>query len=226
MNLLITTEHLARLPLFPLPNMVFFPNTVLPLHVFEERYRALVRFCAAKNWPMAVVQIEPGHEEEQAGNPPLAENAGIGHLIMKEEQDDGRFDIVLQGLARVRLLEELPRGEVPFRTARAQLVSDYVIPDRELLRSKMSAVRAALTSLVSRDRKIAKMVSEPLMSTRSATVLADALSAMIFTDPSKRQQMLDCHHVDQRLDHVLTRLTELLAQSTAGQEGSSEFGAN
>lgn len=226
MNLLITPEHLARLPLFPLPRMVLFPNTVLPLHVFEPRYRELVRFCAARNWPLAVLQIEPGHEEEQAGRPPLVRTGGAGHLIMKEERDDGRFDIVVQGLARVRILEERSSDEVPFRTARAELIADADPEDREELRSKADAVRSALTSLIARDRKIAKMVSRPVLATRSATVLADSLSALLFTDPAKRQQLLDCHAVGRRLDHVLARLTELLAQSTTGRPPPSDFGAN
>ncbi len=216
MNLLITTEHMRRLPLFPLPDLVFFPNTLLPLHIFEPRYRAMTRFCAAKNWPMAVVQIVPGHEQDRAGNPPIATYAGIGHLILKEELDDGRFNIVLQGIARVRILEELEVSDaVPFRTARAQLVSDFVTPDRERLESKVRAVRAALASLVARDRKIAEMVGSQVLVTRSATVLADALAAVLVTEPARRQRLLDCYHVDARLDLVLERLAELLAQSTA-----------
>lgn len=226
MNLLVTTEHMQRLPLFPLPQTVLFPNTLLPLQVFEQRYRDLVRFCVEKTWPMAVVQIEPGHEEEHKGAPPIAQYAGIGHIVMKQELDDGRYNIALQGLARVRILEEFPVGEVLFRTARAQLVSDYIIPDREVLQSKLGAVRAALTSLVARDRKIAAMVNETVLGTRSATVMADALSAMLFTDPVKRQAMLDCFQVDQRLDHVLDRLSELLLQTVAGERPTDSAGLN
>ncbi len=60
MNLLVTDKHLKELPLFPLPGTVFFPNTLLPLHVFEPRYRQLTKFCIDNSWPMAVVLIEPG----------------------------------------------------------------------------------------------------------------------------------------------------------------------
>ncbi len=211
MNLLVTDKHLKELPLFPLPGTVFFPNTLLPLHVFEPRYRQLTKFCIDNSWPMAVVLIEPGHEEGQTGDPPLAPMASIGHLIMREELDDGRFNIVLQGMARIRILEEQPRQERPFRTARAQLVSDYLLPDKALLQRKAAAVRAALTSLMIRDHKIREMVSAPLLETRAPAVLADALSAMIFNDPVKRQEQLACSQVHERLDRVLDRLSELLA---------------
>jgi len=214
MNLLVTNLHLERLPLFPLPGTVFFPNTLLPLHVFEPRYRALTQHCIDKQWPMAVVLIEPGHEADQAGTPPIAQLAGIGHLVMHDRLTDGRFDIVLQGLSRVQILEELPADDTTgYRTARAQLVSDYIHPDRELLQQKTHTVRSALTTLVARDRKIAEMVSAPYFSTRSPSVLADALCALVFADPVKRQQLLACTRVHERLDHVLERLTDLLALS-------------
>lgn len=221
MNLLVTDKHLNDLPLFPLPGMVFFPNTLLPLHVFEPRYRAMTRFCIRHEWPMAVVLIEPGHEEGQSGDPPVAPMASIGHLVMREELDDGRFNIVLQGMARIRILEEQPRKERLFRTARAQLVSDYVLPDRDLLGRKAAAVRAALTSLMVRDYKIRDMISAPLLETRSPAVLADALSAMIFTNPVHRQEQLACARVHERLDRVLDRLSELLAVSAATPAGTN-----
>ncbi|MFH2010295.1 MAG: LON peptidase substrate-binding domain-containing protein [bacterium] len=221
MNLLLTNLHLARLPLFPLPGTVFFPNTLLPLHVFEPRYRALTQHCIDRQWPLAVVLIEPGHEGEQAGTPPLAQLAGIGHLVMHDRLTDGRFNIMVQGLSRVQILEELPPNGSGYRTARAQLVSDYVHPDRELLLRKTHSVRSALTSLVARDRKIAQMVSEPLFGTRSPAVLADALSALVFVDPAKRQELLANTRVHERLDQVLVRLTDLLALSSlAGAFGA------
>jgi Lon protease-like protein len=215
MNLLVTDRHLEELPLFPLPGTVFFPSTLLPLHVFEPRYRAMTRYCIRHSWPMAVVLIEPGHESAQTGDPPVAPMASIGHLVMREELEDGRFNIVLQGMARIRILEEQPRQDRPYRTARAQLVSDYVLPDRNIIQRKAHAVRVALTSLMIRDRRVRDLVSGPLMETRSPAVLADALSALIFTDPARRQDQLACTRVHERLDRVLDRLAELLAVSGA-----------
>lgn len=80
MNLLVTDQHLKDLPLFPLPQTVFFPNTLLPLHVFEPRYRAMTHFCIRHSWPMAVVLIEPGHENAQPGDPPVARAAEIAEI--------------------------------------------------------------------------------------------------------------------------------------------------
>ncbi len=221
MNLLVTDQHLQDLPLFPLPGTVFFPNTLMPLHVFEPRYRAMTRYCIERSWPMAVVLIAPGHEQGQSEDPPVEQMASIGHLVMREELEDGRYNIVLQGMARIRILEEQPREDRPYRTARAQLVTDFVIPDRALLQRKAAAVRAALTSLMMRDHKISEMVSGPLLETKSPAVLADALSAMVFNDPVKRQQQLDCARVHDRLDLVLDRLSELLAVSGAARVGSN-----
>lgn len=221
MNLLVTDQHLQALPLFPLPGTVFFPNTLLPLHVFEPRYRAMTKYCIKHAWPMAIVLIEPGHEEAQPGDPPVAKMAGIGHMVMQKELEDGRYNIVLQGMARIRILEEQPRNELPYRTARVQLVSDYVLPDPSLLQRKAAAVRSALTSLMIRDRKIREMVSAPLLETKSPAVLADALSALVFNDPVRRQEQLACARVHERLDSVLDRLSELLAVSGAATTGTN-----
>ena len=215
MNLLVTDIHLDKLPLFPLPGTVFFPNTLIQLHVFEPRYRALTRHCIDRTWPMAVVQIKPGHEASHLGQPPIAQLASIGHVVMHEQTDDGRYNIVLRGMSRVELIEEHADPELPYRTARAKLVSDYVHPDRPLLQRKVATVLAALTSLAGRDRKIAEMVSGPLLDNRSPAVLADALAAMIFTEPERRQELLACNRVHERLDLVLDRLSELLAVSGA-----------
>ena len=102
-NLLITDRHLERLPLFPLPKTVFFPNTVLPLHVFEPRYLALTQDCIRRRWPLAVVLIAKGHEADQLDDPPLESVAGIGHIIAHTEGEiDDAFYVLVSGSVLVR----------------------------------------------------------------------------------------------------------------------------
>jgi Lon protease-like protein len=109
MNLAATptlrSADLDALPLFPLPQIVLFPGTALPLHVFEPRYRSLIEYCLESGSSLALPQIEPGHEAEQLGAPPLVRVAGVGAIVHHERLPDGRLGLVLRGLGRVEAIE-------------------------------------------------------------------------------------------------------------------------
>src|SRR5690348_13821167 len=113
---------LRRLPVFPLPDVVLFPHALLPLHVFEPRYRALTRdvLAGAKlvGVPLLVEQEVPG-----AAPPHFAPIFGVGEVMMAQELPDGRFNLVLRGRARVRLDEELITDE-PYRLVKAVEIAD------------------------------------------------------------------------------------------------------
>src|SRR5262245_22622205 len=111
-------RDLAELPIFPLPNVALFPGTLLPLHVFEPRYRELTREVLAGRKIMAVARLKPGFESQYEERPPVFEVCGVGYVESHQERPDGRFDIALRGLARVRIVEELPPVRA-FRQVRA-----------------------------------------------------------------------------------------------------------
>ncbi len=115
-------QALRDLPLFPLPQVVLFPHTVLPLHVFEPRYRAMLKDCLASHKMMAVPLIMDASRPDVHGHPVIASVAGIGVVIEHQALADGRTNILLRGLARVRL-DELPFVP-PYRRARGTLLED------------------------------------------------------------------------------------------------------
>lgn len=98
------------IPLFPLPNVVFFPRMPLPLHVFEPRYRAMVRDAArgARLVGMALLRAE--WEAEYCGTPPIFTVGTVGEMVRVEELPDGRFNIVLRGLREYVVARELHRA--------------------------------------------------------------------------------------------------------------------
>jgi len=92
---------LLRVPIFPLAGAVLFPRAQLPLHIFEPRYRAMVRDALAGDQQIAMVQ------PRDSGEPPgLFEVGCIGRIVGSEELDDGRFNIVLEGVSRFRIAGE------------------------------------------------------------------------------------------------------------------------
>src|SRR5690606_21229592 len=85
-------DELAALPIFPLPSVVLFPGSVLPLHVFEPRYRAMMEDCVSRGpRAMAVALLRPGWERDYEGRPPVYEIAGAGRIVEWARRPDGRF---------------------------------------------------------------------------------------------------------------------------------------
>ncbi len=107
----------ARVPIFPLAGALLFPRAQLPLHIFEERYREMVRDALAG--PGRIAMIQPSGD----GDPPPLFRAGcLGEIVGVEEMEDGRFNIVLQGSHRFRLIAEADTG-TPYRQADIDLAA-------------------------------------------------------------------------------------------------------
>src|SRR5207247_4249108 len=94
------------LPIFPLPNVVLFPNGLLPLHVFEPRYREMVADALASDRMIGMALLKPGWEHEYEGHPPVYPIGSNGVITHVERLDDGRYNIVLREVERFRILEE------------------------------------------------------------------------------------------------------------------------
>src|SRR5262245_12384825 len=113
-----------QVPVFPLPKLVMFPGTMLPLHIFEPRYRDMLRDClAGESKLLAVTQLRPGWEPEYSRSPAIYEVAGVGAIEEHRENADGTYDIVLRAFARVRLDEQLPQSQ-SYRQATATLLRE------------------------------------------------------------------------------------------------------
>ena len=107
-----------EMPVFPLPETVLFPGTTLPLLVFEPRYRQMIEDVLRFGRWIAVSLLKPGFEEDYEGSPEFHEIAGAGFLIRSNRLPDGRFQVALDGRARVRLAE-VP-SERLYRMVRAE----------------------------------------------------------------------------------------------------------
>jgi Lon protease-like protein len=156
------------LALFPLPQVVFFPHTLLPLHVFEPRYRTMTERVLAGTKQLAVVLITEPRRIDAQGHPPIAKIATVGEVVRSNRLADGRYNLALEGKARVTL-EELP-FEPPFRRARAVVLgpTDTTVPDTDV-----AALVSAATRFSSRVRSGGKPELQ-LPATYQPGPLADA----------------------------------------------------
>lgn len=114
-------EFPTQLGVFPLPSVVLFPDALLPLHVFEPRYRSLVADCLSTHRHLVMAVLKPGHEEDYAGTPDVHEVGCVGRILHHEPYDDGRSDLVLRGVVPVRLRRFV--AAQPFRVAEVEPVA-------------------------------------------------------------------------------------------------------
>ena len=173
---------LRRLPMFPLPGVVLLPHAMLPLHIFEERYRAMTRDVLKGSRFIVVSRIVPG-EPESADKPAVQRIAGVGEIVMAHELPDGRFNLVLHGRARVRIDDELRDAEASLRALVGQLAD--AIPDGGDVLRQVVAAQATPAELV------------------------DVLTAQLVGDPTLRQRLLETREVVRRIERVAAEVVAL-----------------
>src|ERR1043165_4897580 len=102
--------------IFALPNVVLFPRAVLPLHIFEERYKAMTADALAGDRRIAMALLKPGWEKSYYGRPPIEPVVCVGEILTSEKPPDGKYNFLLQGTSRARIIRETP-SEKPYRLA-------------------------------------------------------------------------------------------------------------
>src|SRR5438105_1414231 len=112
--------------LFPLPNLVLFPHVAQPLHIFEPRYRQLMADALADDRLIALALLRPGWEEAYNQRPPICPVVCLGRIHHEQHLPDGRYNLLLHGLARAHVREEL-KTDRPYRVARVDLLPDVPI---------------------------------------------------------------------------------------------------
>jgi uncharacterized protein len=129
--------------LFPLPGLVFFPHATQPLHIFEPRYRALTADALGGDRLIALVLLKEGWEEDYDDRPAIHRVAGLGRIVADQLLPDGRYNLILRGIARVRITEEFS-CDMPFRQARVTVLEDESTADVD----ELMGLRTALADLM------------------------------------------------------------------------------
>jgi uncharacterized protein len=189
------------LPLFPLPNIVFFPHTRLPLHVFEPRYRQMVQDALEAEERFGIVLLRPGWESDYFGAPPVYDCGTVGTIEQAVPLEDGRYNIVVRGDVRFRILDEVSR--VPYRTARV-----IAEPDASAGLDEMYAQREWLAD-ISRQylQYLPDQTSVPEIETVSLDALTNALIMSLNLDMEEKQRLLELRDVIARAEQIGNELT-------------------
>lgn len=215
-----------QIPIFPLPDVVFFPDTVLPLHVFEPRYRRMIADCLAADRRLAVVMLRPGWERDYYGRPPVSAVAGAGEIIQSETLPDGRYNILLDGQMRIRIEEEIP-GDVPYRVVRARRLEDVLDEDdKPSLMERLQTLRASHAKLLEAlGQAHADLVGRLTVAGARPGAVIDRIVSAVVPDAAVRQRILEAADVSSRLDLATAALFDLLTL-VAESEGEEERGGD
>jgi len=200
-----------QIPIFPLPDVVLFPHTLLPLHIFEPRYRQMIRDCLAGDKRLAMALLRPGWESDYYGRPPVYPIAGAGEIIQHEELPDGRFNILLRGTMRIGITAEGPVDK-PYRMARARPLPDrYPDGDPQLLANRIERLKVFYLRILSEVQKGQGEIAKIFSGVKDPGIIVDRIAGAAIADAETRQQVLEAVEVATRLTLVQDHLVAVLA---------------
>ena len=203
------------IPIFPLPNVVFFPNTYLPLHIFEPRYRDMVTDASQEGRCIGMVLLKEGWENDYYGNPPVFSLGCVGRIKNVQPLADGRSNVILHGLSRYDIEEEF--FDTPYRRAKIALRTNDSFQDPVDPGIRLALSKNALQYLRARKaQELCKLVTGQSI---SDTVLINSLSSCLDFTPFEKQFLLESESLHQQT----RRLIDLLRFKLDAQQQSPEL---
>ncbi len=213
-------KAVAALKVFPLHGVVVLPGTPAPFHVFEPRYKTLVAEALRGDRIVAIPSLF-GKADAHALRPPLRAVCGAGVIETHDKYPDGHYDIVVRGLARVRLIEELPHSKL-YREFRAELLEDRLPPGGAgALAGELEALRQIVYELSTKlpAESGAPQLAEAVAQMKDPSAIVDLVAAATISDAEARQQVLEQIDVSKRLDVVLEEVAGVVLVLSKGGKG-------
>jgi uncharacterized protein len=202
-----TFSGVARL--FPLPNLVLYPHVMQPLHIFEDRYREMLEDALSGDRLIAMAVLEPGWEADYDSRPPIAEYACLGKVVAHHRLEDGRYNVLLLGVQRVRIVHELEPLR-SFRQAQVELIEDsydfdMVCERQQLQEQLLAAFQKHLPCSCELPEQLENMLSSHI----PLGLLTDLAAYALPLDADVKQQLLAECHVRERAEILLSEVEHL-----------------
>lgn len=170
------------IPIFPLPDVVLFPNIRLQLHIFEPRYREMVADALAGDRIIGMVLLRPGFEANYEGRPAVYPIGGAGVITEVERLPNGRFNIELRGLVKFRVSREDQSRS--YRIAQVEAIPELSgEEDKGALHSQRQRLKALVTAAVGAEPHFAPGISDE--------DLVNTVAQYIELEPKERQELLE-----------------------------------
>jgi Lon protease-like protein len=190
--------------LFPLPNVVLFPQMVLPLHIFEPRYRQMTADALAGDQLIAMTLLEPGWESDYEGQPAIRLVACLGRIVDHQRLPDGRFNLHLRGLSRARIVQEIDSDKL-YRIAKVELLQEQPAGADfdQKLRSQLLQVVPAWCEA---HGPAAEVFPKVIQSNLPFSVICDVLGFSLPLPVEFKQQLLEELNIETRAQTLLDYL--------------------
>ncbi len=192
-------------PLFPLSSVVFFPNTLLPLHIFEPRYREMVNTSLESEKIIGMALLKPGWESDYYGNPEVYDVIGMGRIVSSETLDDDKINIFLYGLQRAKIVEIVK--DLPYRLARVSILENIQDSSSESMRSEIDELIQTWNLYLDEKQKSHRINVNTKLPLETLT---DALASLIFPNVFDKQKLLEEIDVQKRAQIIINDLNSRL----------------
>ncbi len=213
-------------PVFPLPDVVLFPHALLPLHIFEPRYREMMSDAIARNRLIVLARLRPGHQElYHTKSAPIFPVACLGRVTADQRLPDGRYYLILEGIVRVRIDEELD-DDKPYRVARMTMIRNRTRFSEQF---DAEAERTRLLTLCRRhlgEEGLRKNLMSVLESDVKLGTLCDILAYACPFPVERKQHLLEEAGVERRCRMLSQFLAELIESSGERDPFPPRFSAN
>ena len=196
---------LSSVPLFPLPNVVLFPRAVLPLHIFEERYKEMTADALSGNRLVAMALLKPGWEKNYYHRPAIEPIVCVGTILSHERLADGKYNFLLQGHTRARFVREF--DDKPYRLAELEPLRQTHDLEIDLgdERQRLERVfRPTMLGATPVGRQFRHLLTGPL----STADVADLVAFNYLDDVPLKQSLLEETDVRRRVQRIIDAIEE------------------
>jgi Lon protease-like protein len=210
------------IPIFPLSNVVLFPRVKTPLHLFEPRYRQLAQDVLDGARRIAMVVVRPEHADDMAGDPPIYPVGCVGIVTESQRLPDGRYNIILAGEYRVRIVgESVPEDERLYRIGHTVRLEE-TYPEGE--RERVAELRAAITHDVGRivhTSRVSRKVDADLFAGVDDETFVNAVANAFAFPTEDKQSLLEADSIPERYGRLASALSFQRIHLESGGRGTS-----
>jgi Lon protease-like protein len=192
-----------EIPLFPLPNLVLFPNIVVPLHIFEDRYKSMINACIDHDEVFGLVLLRSGAEEESEET---IHRVGVSARVVEVERlEEGRMNILCEGESRFRIYSFTE--QLPFWKGTVEFFEDQEFRTAEALYDQVAELYRGVAAL---SAKLSGSDPAELVLPESATDLSFMVSYVLDIEHEEKQKLLEMTSTAERLRMLVAHLTDTL----------------
>ena len=198
---------ILEIPIFPLPNVVLFPRTLLPLHIFEPRYKQMIGDVLEGSRQIGMVLLQPGWQSGYHGNPEVFGTGGTGLITEYKNLEEGQYNILLSGRHRFRIMDFIQ--EEPYRVARVEVLKEIIPSDRE---ANEIATELALSFNELNVENISPEMNLDLLEKLDFPTLVNSICSSLSLSVYDKQQLLEMDNVKTRAKTILTVLRQQVSR--------------